>query len=86
MNFVWYVFQALVREDAFLDGAINDETFLCTWIFLVKNMVSQGKEDGFALNDFRFLDDVRVVPDDHICSLVYQPAGSFPLIFVWPFK
>jgi hypothetical protein len=61
-------------QAAVVDAAVGDEAVFGLGIFLVEKMVAEREEDWFALNTCGSLDNMGMMPDDQVRSVLDQPA------------
>jgi hypothetical protein len=65
--------QARAPESSTPNATVGDHAFLGFRICLIEHMVAEREEDGLARNAFWSLYDVRMVPEDQVCTFSHEP-------------
>jgi len=65
----------LATEPPACEPAIGNQPLFCRGISLVEYVISEREKDGMPLDALRWLNNVRMVANDQIRSLLNQPMG-----------
>ena len=66
------------------DAAVRQQAFAGRRIFLIENEISEGIKNYFAVKTLRLLNQMRMMADDDIGAVVYEPFGCLALFCLGP--